>query len=166
MLFRFAVSLCKSRTDAADLVQHTYLKWVKHRDGIRDVSKTRSWLFTTLYREFVSVSKKQHRMSSYSESEWTDQADPQTAEAGRGLDGEWAMAALQHVPDPYRAALTLFYVQDFSYLEIADVLEVSPGTVMSRIYRGKTILKQMITEREKPGTPGSHLKVLRQEHGS
>ena len=75
------------------------------------------------------------------------------------------MTALQHVPDPYRAALTLFYVQNFSYLEIAAILEVSPGPVMSRIYRGKEALKSMISESEKPGR-AAPLQLLSQQHGS
>jgi RNA polymerase sigma-70 factor, ECF subfamily len=74
------------------------------------------------------------------------------------------MEALQGIPDPYRAALSLFYIQDFSCQEIAEILEISPGTVMSRLYRGEEMLKKKILWLEH--SPAPKLQVLRHIHGS
>ena len=141
-LYRFALSLSKSESDAGDLVQQTFLQWMKNRSKILDQGKLKSWLFTTLYREFLRSLKRKERMNYVEDTALERDLPPVLEDAGRTLDGQNAMIALQQVPDPFRAALTLFYVQDFSYAEIAEVLAISPGTVMSRIYRGKQILKE------------------------
>ena len=53
-LFRFALTLAKSETDASDLTQQTFFIWASKSDQLRDASKAKSWLFTTLYREFLN----------------------------------------------------------------------------------------------------------------
>lgn len=143
-LYRFAVSLSKHAADAEDLVHQTYLKWLKNRDTIKDTDRTESWLFTTLYREFLHGRKVGARQTPVD----ADQLDnmPQTCAPNPGdkLDAEYAMSLMKKVPEPYGAPLSLFYVKDFSYREIAEVLEIAPGTVMSRIFRGKQILKELM----------------------
>ncbi|MEM7394319.1 MAG: RNA polymerase sigma factor [Verrucomicrobiota bacterium] len=161
-LYRFALSLTKCEADAADIVQQTYLRWVKHQNQIRDMAKMKSWLFTTLYREFIRGLKKQSRLMYLEDEELEREMPATTQETGRAMDGKMAMEALQQVPPPFRAPLSLFYVQDFSYLEIAEVLNISKGTVMSRIYRGKQILKKLVESWESAPT----LNVMRQADGS
>lgn len=154
-LYHFALSLSKSPTDASDLVHQTYWKWMKHRDRIRTPGKSRSWLFTTLYREFLRDLKRQDRVGYLEEQHLEEELMSPPLEAGSGLDGERAMQALQMVPDPYRASLALFYVDDFSYVEIAETLGIPPGTVMSRIYRGKQLLKKVFEQGHGPLTGSS-----------
>lgn len=143
-LYRFALSLSKQPHDAEDLVHQTYLQWMKHRDAIRNQDKIKSWLFTTLHREFLHGLKNKARQTPIENEQLDHVAGRPAPDAGKKLDGERAMALLQQVPEPYRASLSLFYIQEFSYREIADVLEIAPGTVMSRIYRGKQILKELM----------------------
>lgn len=143
-LYRFALSLSRHPYDAEDLVHQTYLKWMKNRTAIRDESKTKSWLFTTLHREFLHGVKSKSRQTLVGSEQLEGMAEKPGPDAGNKLDAEYAMNLMQQVPEPYRASLSLFYVQDFSYREIADVLEIAPGTVMSRIYRGKQILKDLM----------------------
>lgn len=143
-LYRFALSLSRKPYDAEDLVHQTFLKWMTHKDQIRNEDRVKSWLFTTLHREFLHGQKKKSRQTLV-ETEQLDQvAEKPKIDPGNKLDAEFAMNLMQQVPEPYRASLSLFYVQDFSYREIAEVLEVAPGTVMSRIYRGKQILKELM----------------------
>jgi RNA polymerase sigma factor (sigma-70 family) len=155
-LYRFALSLSKCPSDASDLVQQTYWKWAKHRDQIRSPGKARSWLFTTLYREFLKDLRRQDRVRYLEDRVQEGEIPDIGREAGSGLDGEMAMRALQQVPDPYRASLTLFYVEDMSYVDISNTLEIPPGTVMSRIYRGKQLLKKMFEQDEAREQGGVH----------
>ena len=60
------------------------------------------------------------------------------------LDGHAVMEALQQVDESYRAALALFYLEDLSYLEIAEMLDIPTGTVMSRLSRGKAQLRELL----------------------
>lgn len=145
-LYRFAISLSKSPSDAADLVQQTYWKWIKQRDQIKDPSKSKSWLFTTLHREFLKEIRRKGRLSHLEDCKTPETLPAVQVDPGGGLDGELAMQALQQVPDPYRAALTLFYVEDFTYGEIATLLGIPPGTVMSRIHRGKGLLRKIFSQ--------------------
>jgi RNA polymerase sigma-70 factor (ECF subfamily) len=153
-LYRFALSLSKHPFDAEDLVHQTYLQWMKHRDSIRNQEKIKSWLFTTLHREFLHGQKKKSRQTPVETDQLEQMPGKPTGDAGAKLDGEMAMKMMQQVPEPYRASLSLFYIQDFSYREIADVLEIAPGTVMSRIYRGKQILKDLMNNWKQGKTSG------------
>jgi RNA polymerase sigma-70 factor (ECF subfamily) len=67
------------------------------------------------------------------------------------MDAQLVMEALQEVEPVFREPLTLFYLQDFSYLEIAEVLSVPIGTVMSRLSRGKAHLRARLAEKAKGG---------------
>lgn len=117
---------------------------MKHRDKIRNQDKIKSWLFTTLHREFLHGLKVKARQTPVDNAQLEEVEGKPAQDAGKKLDAEMAMNLMQQVPEPYRASLSLFYIQDFSYREIADVLEIAPGTVMSRIYRGKQILKDLM----------------------
>ena len=66
------------------------------------------------------------------------------------LDGASVMAALRRLDETYRAPLTLFYLEEHSYRDIAEILDVPAGTVMSRISRGKALLRKIILEKETP----------------
>lgn len=144
-LYRFALSLSKRSYDAEDLVHQTYVKWLKNREKIKDDSRIKSWLFTTLHREFLHGQKTKSRQTLVEHDQLEGIEGQNGVDAGDKMDAQIAMKLMMQVPEPYRASLALFYVQDFSYREIADVLKVAPGTVMSRIYRGKKILKELMS---------------------
>lgn len=153
-LFRFALSLTKSSSDAGDLTQQTFFIWAKQGHALREAGKAKSWLFTTLYREFLRGRRRADRVSSI-EDLGPVEADPPAPEVDlvTGMDAGLVVEALQEVDETYRAPLTLFYMQDLSYKEIADLLEVPIGTVMSRLSRGKTQLRAALARKE-TGTPG------------
>ena len=81
-------------------------------------------------------------------------------EVANTLDAARALELLGQVQEPYRAALTLFYLEDYSYKEIADILEVPLGTVRSRISRGLAQLHQSILMGEESLTAPAPVKVL------
>ena len=141
-LYRFAFSLAKNGTEAADLTQQTFYLWAAKGHQLRDRSKAKSWLFTTLYREYVST-YRHHTKFPQVELEDAAQDIPAVAPSVfNDIDGGTVVSALAQVDDVFRAPLTLFYLDELSYKEIADVLGVPIGTVMSRLSRGKAQLRQ------------------------
>jgi RNA polymerase sigma-70 factor (ECF subfamily) len=135
-LFRFALSLTKNPSDAGDLTQQTFFIWAKQGHALREEAKAKSWLFTTLYREFLRIRRRGERMTAL-------EVDMVT-----GMDAGLVVEALQEVDEVYRVPLTLFYMQDLSYKEIADMIEAPIGTVMSRLSRGKAQLRTALARKE------------------
>jgi RNA polymerase sigma-70 factor (ECF subfamily) len=143
-LYRFAVGLTKSQSDAADLVQQTFLTFGQSLDQIRDLSKIKSWLFTTLRRHFllkIRRHKKHPEVRFLPEAHDFPTEDP---EVWRSLDAGNVRDALSRVDEKYRVALELFYLNNLSYREIVDALGIPIGTVMSRLSRGKAQLKSIL----------------------
>jgi RNA polymerase sigma-70 factor (ECF subfamily) len=151
-LYRFALSLARNASDAGDLVQQTYFIWATKGHGLREFSKAKSWLFTTLYREFLRGRRRDSRASSLEDLPPGDR-DPAAEDVDRvsKMDAALVMAALQTVDETFRAPLTLFYLEDMSYQEIAESLDVPIGTVMSRLSRGKSQLRMALERVESLG---------------
>jgi len=144
MLYRFALTLSRNEADACDLTQETFAVWAEKGHLLRDESKVKSWLFTTLYREFVSQRRRDMRWPKQELSEAEHElpsAEPAVVDC---LESGQVMEALRSLEETFRAPLALFYLQDHSYEEIADILEVPIGTVMSRLSRGKAKLQQAL----------------------
>ena len=152
-LYRFALSLARSSTDASDLTQQTFYVWATKGSALRDVSKAKTWLFTTLYREFLRTRRRGQRLTALDDLPPGEQDVPDDLSAGQveQLDGGIVLAALQEIDPVFRAPLTLFYLQDLSYQEIAEVLDVPAGTVMSRLSRGKAQLRARLADPRQGG---------------
>ncbi len=150
-LYRFALSLARNAADAGDLVQQTFFIWATKGGSLRDAAKAKSWLFTTLYREFLRGRRRDARATSIEDLPAGEQ-DIAAEEVDRvaRLDAGTVMSALQGVDEVFRAPLTLFYLQELSYQEIAETLDVPIGTVMSRLSRGKAQLRAAL-EKEAVG---------------
>jgi RNA polymerase sigma-70 factor (ECF subfamily) len=146
-LYRFALSLAKSKADAADLTQQTFFLWATKGNQLRDCSKAKSWLFTALYREFLSRRRHEVRFPKI-ELDDVREEEMSISPNVNAFDSATVLQALQAVEDPFRAPLTLFYLEQFSYQEIAGMLEVPIGTVMSRLSRGKAQLRQRLLSKE------------------
>jgi RNA polymerase sigma-70 factor (ECF subfamily) len=138
-LFRFARSLTRNASDAADLTQQTFLIWARSGHQLRDSAKAKSWLFTTLYREHLRARRKDACMIPLPMS--SEIAESESRPSHTQLDVPAVMAALQALRNDYRAPLVLFYLEDRSYREIAEALSVPIGTVMTRLHRGKRELR-------------------------
>ena len=146
-LFRFALSLSKSEAEAADLTQQTFFLWATKGHQLRDRSKAKSWLFTTLYREFLG---RRRREVNFPQVELDDVSEEKMAISPNmdALDAGAVLGALRSLEESFRAVVTLFYLEQFSYQEIADVLDIPIGTVMSRLSRGKAQLRQRLVSNE------------------
>ncbi|GAA5481524.1 RNA polymerase sigma factor [Haloferula sargassicola] len=162
-LYRFALSLAKQRETAADLVQQTFCIWARKGDQLRDRSKAKTWLFTTLHREFLSHARRRRR---YADGELTEELIERTGaeedDPDRQLDGQRALELLGELDETFRAPITLFYLQQHSYKEIAEILDIPIGTVMSRISRAKDMLKKRMTQ--EPASAPKNILQLQPEH--
>lgn len=145
-LYRFALSLSGHESDAADLTQQTFYVWAVKREQIRDSSKVKSWLFTTLHRQFL---QKAARITRFPEV-GLEQSEPDLpdvpTEAVVRADSSGVVEALRKIDPAFRDAVALFYLEDYSYVEIAEVLGVPMGTVKSRISRGIAQLQRAMAD--------------------
>ncbi len=168
-LFRFGISLTRDSDRAADLVQETFCIWAAKGSQLRDRSKAKTWLFTTLHREFLGQRRRASRFSDEPlDEETSDGFAAPEGDAERQMDGQRALELLGALDEVYRAPLALFYLQQHSYKEIAEILDIPIGTVMSRLSRGKDILRRRMTD-EPSSAPKNIFKLepdsLKHHHG-
>jgi len=145
-LYRFGFSLTRSEADACDLTQQTFYIWANKGHQLKDLGKVKGWLFTTLHREFLQMSRRQERFSDEPINEVAQNLLHVSANVVNRMDAQTMLEVLGQIDEDYRAPLVLYYSEDLSYKEIADVLEIPLGTVQSRIARAKTHLVQRLTE--------------------
>ena len=145
-LFRFAMSLTRSESDAWDLTQQTFYAWATKGHQLNDILKVKAWLFTTLHREFLKARRKQIRFSHCHLEEVADQLPVLPTEAADQADCCEVLRALAKLDEVYQAAVALFYLDDCSYKDIALILDVPLGTVKSRIARGIVQLKEILSD--------------------
>ena len=145
-LYRFALSLTRREADALDITQQTFYRWATKGGQLRNNAKVKSWLFTTLHREFLAIRRHQGRYPHLEISEVEeDKLAPVPSSLANKMDGESLIQALYQIDELYRAPLVLFYLENHSYRDIAEVLDLPAGTVMSRLSRGKELLRQVIS---------------------
>jgi len=143
-LYGTAYRMTRNAHDAEDLVQETFLRAYRGFHRFEPGTNIRAWLFTILHRVRTDAFRRAGR--SPRTTELTDDGPavpaPQEALASGGEVIERALAAL---PEAYRVAVILRDVEDLSYDEIARVLDVPIGTVMSRIHRGRGLLRAALS---------------------
>jgi len=146
-LYRFAVSLCRHEGDACDLVQETFRIWAEKGHQLADITKVKSWLFTTLHRLHLAGQRRVVRFPHYELSEVETELPEVPPELPARLDWQVLLDCLAQVDETYRAPVVLFYLEDISYQEIARMLEIPLGTVKSRLSRGMGQLERIVTAR-------------------
>jgi RNA polymerase sigma-70 factor (ECF subfamily) len=154
-LYRTAVGMTGSRDEAEDLVQETFLKAYRAFNGFERGTNCRAWLFRImansninhfrrrlLKKDRVRYDDVQFFVSAPEEAETSGE---DMEELGELVDGE-VKAALERLPEYFRRPLLLSAVEDLSYKEISKVLNCPIGTVMSRIHRGRQMLRADLAE--------------------
>ena len=145
-LYQFAFSLTRTEAEAGDLTQQTFYIWAAKGGQLRDQAKVKSWLFTALHREFLNSRRRQIRFPHCELVEADAELPAVEAVRSEHLDAVGAVAALARLDDTFRAPIALFYLEDYSYREIAEILEIPVGTVKSRLSRGLGQLQQLMAE--------------------
>jgi RNA polymerase sigma-70 factor (ECF subfamily) len=153
-LYNTAYRMARNPQDAEDLIQETYLKAYKYYDKFEEGTNFKAWLFKILKNTFInSYRKKQQAPRQGDFAEIEDAFETQVSEEVRQqhknpedrmlegvLDAD-IQRAIRSLPPDYRMAVLLADLEDLSYKEIASVLDVPVGTVMSRLYRGRKQLE-------------------------
>ncbi len=143
-LYQFAFSLARTEADACDLTQQTFYVWATKGHQLRDQSKVKTWLFTTLHRAFLEGRRKQTRFPHQELSEVSLELPTLSPTIVNQLDSAQVVEALAQVDEVYQAPVALFYLEDCSYKEIAEILDVPMGTVKSRMARGIAQLQTIL----------------------
>ncbi len=153
-LYRFGFSLSGSEADARDLTQETFYIWAKKRHQLRNPGNVKGWLFTTLYREFLKTCRRLKRVADEPIGEDALTLPDVPVDCANRIDSQTLLHFLSEIDEDFRAPLVLYYMEDLSYKEIADVLAIPLGTVQSRIARAKIQLLRRLSESNMP--PGQN----------
>ena len=153
-LYNFARWLAQNQNDAEDLVQETYLKAFRSFASFQPDTNFRAWIFQILKNTFLaSRSKLEWRMTTAMESEEdlpATSATPESLLIGR-TDMDAVQRAIEQLPVMYREIILLCDVEEASYREIAEILSIPMGTVMSRLARARKIVRGSLYSA--PGSP-------------
>lgn len=146
-LYKFALSLVHKESEAADLTQETFWVWATKGHQLRNAAKAKTWLFTTLHRQFLQSRRRQVRFPHHEISEVAHELPAIGPDSFSHLD--WATLQRHFVElDPtFQAPLALYYLEEHSYQEIAEILEIPMGTVKSRISRAINQLQRSLVSR-------------------
>ena len=157
-LYSAAMRMTRNSADAEDLVQETYLKAYRAYDRFEEGTNLKAWMYRILTNSYINRYRAKQRRPDES-----DIADVEDMYLYRRLGGEnselgssaedaflesvtdtQVKAALEAIPDNFRMAVLLADVEGFAYKEIAEILDVPIGTVMSRIHRGRKALEKQL----------------------
>ena len=158
VLYSTAMRLTRNPPEAQDLVQETYLKAYRFFDRFEPGTNIKAWLFTILRNTHINTYRKASRQQEQTDfervepfyadptlfPEWSDQAPLE--EVLRHVVQDDVKRALDALPEVYRMVVLLADMADFSYKEIAAIIDCPEGTVMSRLFRGRRLLRNSLAE--------------------
>ena len=144
-LYRYAYRLSGTSQLAEDLTQETFCLAQNKLHQLREPERAKSWLFSILRNVYLHHlrSTKQEKVVSLDGIPDVPDRSPESLPI---VDSQELQKALGELPEAFRAPLILFYFEDFSYRDIAEQMEVPLGTVMSRLARAKTFLRQRLMD--------------------
>ena len=160
-LYTAAMRLTHNSADAEDLVQETYLKAYRAYGGFEEGTNLRAWLYRILTNTFINNYRSKKRRPDESDIDEVEDlylyrrlGGLEAAAAGRSAEDElldWftdseVKEAVESLPEQFRMAVLLSDVEGFSYKEIAEILDIPIGTVMSRLHRGRKALQRQLYE--------------------
>lgn len=144
--YLFAFSLCGRHDDACDLTQQAFYIAQTKGAQVRDESKRKQWLFTVLRREFLHT-RRSASAHPQNNMELVERELPLiTVDHAATMDSKSVLLVLLGLEESFRVPLTLFYLEQLSYRDIAEVLEMPIGTVMSRLARGKALMRERLEQ--------------------
>ncbi len=160
-LYSHALRMTRNPADAEDLVQETYLKGYRAYESFEEGTNLRAWLFRILTNSYINTYRKKQRRPGESDLGDVEElylyrrlGGAETSTLGRRAEDELldrlteaeVKQAIEDLPEQYRHAVLLADVEGFAYKEIAEILDVPIGTVMSRLHRGRKRLQEQLYE--------------------
>lgn len=155
VLYRAARRLTVQPADAEDLVHDTYVKAFSSFSGVdlRDEASCRAWLLRIMANTYRDRYRRRMRSPEVADSTYLDRADDATPSREPGPErhleskrfAEAADTAIAGLPPEARLVVVLFFIEELSYREIADIAQCPTGTVMSRLWRGRRLLRQALS---------------------
>ena len=155
-VYRVARRLVSSREEAEDLMQETYARAFRSWRSYQPGTNLRAWMLRILTNLNIDRGRRQQRapdMQPLEEGDYflynrlEETGEPGEARVDERLSQDDAVGALAEVPHDFRDVIVLVDIGDFSYADAAQILDIPIGTVMSRLHRGRRILKQQLAER-------------------
>ena len=154
-LYNFAYNLTRNETDAGDLVQETYLKAYKFIESYRENTNAKAWLFRILKNTFINDYRKRKNRPTqvdYEESVLFHQENDSPFSGSLDLQedmfsamlGDEVTLAMESLKVDFRIVILLSDIEGFSYEEIAEIINVPIGTVRSRLFRARNMLKEKL----------------------
>jgi RNA polymerase sigma factor (sigma-70 family) len=146
-LYRYAHRLTGSSADAEDLTQESFCKAQEKLAQLRDPERTKAWLFRILRNTYLQKIRNDARQPCVILDDWNNVPEhaPQPLPM---IEPERLQEALAELPETFRTPVILYYLEDFSYRDIADQMEIPLGTVMSRLSRAKAHLRASLLQPE------------------
>lgn len=143
-LYRYAYWLCKDKTIAEDLVQETCLRAWKSLDSLQDEKAAKSWLITILRRE----NARRFERKQFDLVDIDDYGNDAKVSDDPHHQQEWLQAQIMRLDVEYREPLFLQVIGGFSGEEIGDILDLNKNTVMTRLFRARNQLKEMLDSQD------------------
>jgi RNA polymerase sigma-70 factor, ECF subfamily len=142
-LMRYANYLIYNQEKAADVVQESFIKAYVNLNGFNAKKKFSSWIYRIVHNEAMNAIKKHNKESPISESmDWASDIDLED-EFDKKQIQKMAQKCLNEMPIKYSEPLELFFIEDYSYEDISDILRLPMGTVAIRINRAKALMKKI-----------------------
>lgn len=146
-LYRTAVRLTRNTTDADDLVQETYMQSWKSFESYELGTNCRAWLYKILFNKFDHYRRKKYTQAKYFQEvdELVFAKSIHKPSVPEHLTDREIITALDRLPEHYRSVVLLADVHEFDYKEVAQIMDIPIGTVMSRLNRARTQLKRSLS---------------------
>jgi RNA polymerase sigma-70 factor (ECF subfamily) len=144
-LFRYAYRLSGSGGEAEDLTQEAFCKAQQHLGQLRDPDRARPWLFRILRNAYLHRARSRHQQPCVP-LEGVGDLPERPADPPTDIDPERLQRALDELPDGFRTPILLYYFEELSYRDIAELMGLPLGTVMSRLARAKAHLRCRLTD--------------------
>lgn len=160
-LYAAALRMTRNPADAEDLVQETYLRAYRGFTGFREGTNLKAWLYKILTNTYINIYRAKKRRPDQVELddmpefslyrqlgglEAVSAGETPETEVLASIPDDEVKTALESLPEQFRIAVILCDIEEFSYKEIADILDIPIGTVMSRIHRGRKLLQKRLWE--------------------
>ena len=147
-LYKLAWSWCHQADLADDLVQETYIKALKSRSQLQDLDKLKPWLTRILVNTHIDYLRTKRNQIPLEDHHVMDHGDP-TIVMDRKDNIQQVRNAIANLNDNHRKVVTLIDLEEFSYSEVAEILSIPVGTVMSRLNRARMKLKESLLDKSR-----------------